>query len=167
MQVEIVKEQVCDQIFVRWPSGQKVETRFPKKGPIPHDAVHLIVEQELGLTKGFWGLVAAGLLPEAIQEMAKAGGHASASRCVVPDDDIVELIKAERLVECFESEFWGEPGDAATLHSVAQAACASSHAALPPLSDAVIAQIRTRMAALKADWLALPTGQSMVFDWHG
>jgi hypothetical protein len=27
--------------------------------------------------------------------------------------------------------------------------------------------VETRCAALKADWLALPTGQSLVFDWHG
>lgn len=165
MQVEIVKDQSFDRILIRWPGGQSVETRFPKKGPIPHDAVHYIVEQELSLTEGFWGMVASGMAPGMVQERAKTGGHASAKRREPPATDIVELIQAERLVECFEAEAWGEPGDTDTLRCVAAAACDHSFVATPDLPDPVIAAIRTRIQTLKIEWLALPIGQSLIFDW--
>lgn len=165
MQVEIVKGEASDRIMIRWPDGRAAETRFPKKGPVPHDAVHHIVEQELGLKRGFWGMVASGVPPEQVQERAKAGGHASASRRKTPDADIVELLQAERLVECFEADIWGEPGDVATLRSVAQAACDHSFVALPDLPDATINAIRARVQALKTNWLALAVGQSLTFDW--
>jgi hypothetical protein len=165
MQVEIVKGEAFDRIMIRRPDGRAVETRFPKKGPVPHDAIHHIVEQELGLTRGFWGMVASGIPPEQVQERAKAGGHASATRRETPAADIVELIQAERLVECFEAEIWSELGDAATLRSVAQAACDHSFVAMPPLPDTAIAAIRARVQALKTEWLALAVGQSLTLDW--
>ncbi|WP_305016849.1 isocitrate lyase/phosphoenolpyruvate mutase family protein [Mycobacterium tuberculosis] len=43
-----------------------METTFPKKGFIPHDAVHVFVERELGLKDAFWGMVKAGRHPEEI-----------------------------------------------------------------------------------------------------
>lgn len=38
----------------------------PKKGQIPHDAIHLIVERHLGLHTAFWGRVAAGSDPKEV-----------------------------------------------------------------------------------------------------
>jgi hypothetical protein len=56
---------------------------------VPHDAVHVIVERELGLVGGFWGMVAGGRHPEEIQALAE-GRRAcrSASRAAVPDAGI-------------------------------------------------------------------------------
>src|SRR3954453_22084071 len=106
MQITITKGERGDRIDAIRADGSSVTTTFPHKGPIPHDAVHFYVESELGLDRGFWGMVASGKHPEEVQDIAKAGGHASASRGRAPDADIIELIQAERAVECFEADLW-------------------------------------------------------------
>ena len=47
MRVTIFKGQTDDRIEVRRDDGSVAESRFPKKGPVPHDAVHWIVEETL------------------------------------------------------------------------------------------------------------------------
>jgi hypothetical protein len=138
---------------------------FPKKGPIPHDAVHLIVESALEMTQGFWGMVAGGADPMQIQDLAKAAGHASAKRAMPPEPTIVELIQAERLVECFEAELWSPGADLETFRGVAAAACEASHVPCPDLPDAVIVAIRNRIAAFAYDWRELQMGQDISLRW--
>lgn len=141
-----------DRITVTRADGSAMMTHFPKKGPFPHDALHVAVERALGLTRGFWGTVAGGLHPEAVQEIAKAGGHASASRATTPDPAIAELIQAERIVECFEAELWGGTVNNDDLRALIANACTASH--VPPLlpDDATIATIRADVAAMQAEW---------------
>jgi hypothetical protein len=61
-----------------------------------------LVEKRLEYQHGFWGRIFAGTAPEDIAAVAKAGGHASSAHAARPADDIVVLLRAERLVECFE-----------------------------------------------------------------
>ena len=84
MRIIITKGERDDRIEVLRADGSGASTRFPRKGPVPHDATHYVVESGLGITKGFWGLVAAGRHPEEIAEIAKAAGHASAKRASRP-----------------------------------------------------------------------------------
>ena len=84
MRVVFTKGSDRDSIDVQRADGTTTTTRFPKKGVIPHDAVHLIVERTLGLRNAFWGLVNAGANPADVAQMSKDGGHASASRAGVP-----------------------------------------------------------------------------------
>lgn len=165
MDVTITKGGDIDHVETIRHDGSIMRSTFPKKGPIPHDAVHYIVEQEIGLNKGFWGMVAQGHSPEAIQDIAKAAGHASASRAEIPEARIVELIQAERLVECFEADCWGAPADGETFRSVAQTACSYSFVATPELSDAMIERIRTRVSALMHDWTQQQEGGKFQFSW--
>lgn len=160
----ITKGASADTIEVKRPAADAVRFTFPKKGPIPHDSVHLIVEQALGLRRGFWGMVADGVDPGQIQEIAKAAGHASAKRAQVPDRSIVELIQAERIVECFEADLWGAPADCDTFRSVAAAACSESLVPTPALSDESILAIRDQIAAFATDWISAPVGTR--FDLH-
>ena len=46
----------------------------------PHDAIHLLVEKQLVFQMGFWGRISSGASPVELAEIAKSGGHASASR---------------------------------------------------------------------------------------
>lgn len=163
--VHITKGAKGDVVEIRRASGKATRFEFPKKGPIPHDAVHLFVEQVLGLKRGFWGMVSEGRDPSEIQEIAKAAGHASSTRARVPDADIVELLQAERLVECFEADLWGGPGDCDTFRSVAEAACASSHVSVPLLSDEVIAEVRLLISEFSSQWSASPVGARMALRW--
>lgn len=167
MEITITKGQAEDRISILHADSSRMETTFPKKGFIPHDAVHLFVERALGLKGAFWGMVAAGRHPEDIAGIAKAAGHASASRNRVPDAAIVELLQAERLVECFEADQWsGGSGAAEDLIAMAEVACTSSHVPLPPIDCGKVAAIRAEIAAFAQGWIAAPVGHAVCFAWE-
>ncbi|MFL6722503.1 MAG: hypothetical protein ACJ8FT_11995 [Sphingomonas sp.] len=166
MRITITKGDRGDSIEAIRADGSRVSTLFPHKGPVPHDAVHFFVESELGIASGFWGQVASGRHPEEVQEIAKAGGHASAKRASVPDAAIVPMLQAERAVECFEADLWsGGEGDPDSLRSVIGAGCA--HSLVPPVevSDRAIERIRSGLADLRSRWSSLPKGDSLSFEW--
>ena len=165
MQITFTKGQREDWIAAIRADGSRAETRFPKKGPVPHDAVHLFVERGFALENGFWGMVAGGHHPEELAELAKAGGHASASRATVPDASIVQLLQAERLVECFEADLWSGGGDEVTLIAIARTACSYSHVRMPPLCDETIAQIRAALTEFARDWISASAGHSVELSW--
>lgn len=163
--IAITKGTARDTVEARRENGALVSFAFPKKGPIPHDFVHLAVEEALGFKRGFWGMLAEGVAPEQIQEIAKAGGHASASRAQTPAPEIVELIQAERIVECFEADFWSAPADYETFRCVAATACAQSFVPCPALSDELIASVRARIAVFAKEWAAAPAGARFELRW--
>lgn len=166
MHVVIRKHVAYDEIEITRADGTRCDARFPKKGPVPHDAVHYLVEDALALESGFWGLVAAGHMPDDIQQLAKDGGHASASRADIPDAAIVQLLQAERLVECFEAELWSGFSTAPDVfRSVAEAACGASHVPMPSLDDTVIAKISDGLTSLQESWVPAPVGHGYSFVW--
>lgn len=165
MRIEITKDLKDDAIRIIRDDGSVAETRFPKKGPVPHDGVHAIVERGFGLKHAFWGLVAGGRHPEEIAAFSASLGHASAKRADVPGAAIVELVQSERLVECFEAEIWGGETELALLQDVADAAMAQSKAPRIALDANVIADVRRKLAAMTADWRAMKAGETMAFDW--
>ena len=101
--------------------------------------------------------------PEQVQEIAKAGGHASASRGREPDPGIVETIQAERAVERFEADLWGgSSSDPDTFREAINAGCC------PVIGSRAssLAIRRSRLFAASswicgARWSALPQGQSI------
>jgi hypothetical protein len=146
--------------------GSRASTRFPHKGPIPHDFVHYAVESELGIDRGFWGLVESGRHPEEVQDIAKAAGHASAKRAEVPAADFVPAIQAERIVEAFEADHWsGGTGDPGGVIYMAEAGCEQSLVPPAPMDELAVARIRDRIADFGARWAALPTGEAIVLEW--
>jgi len=165
MRIDITKGKSDDAIAILRADGSRADTRFPKKGPIPHDGVHVIVEHALGFSDAFWGHVARGRHPEEIAQLAAEAGHPSAKRARDPAAEIIQMIQAERLVECFEAETWGGPGDLAVLQSVADAAMAQSKVPAVPLAADAVARIREDLAAFAAAWRALPIGGRFSFDW--
>lgn len=165
MRITIAKGSTGDHIAVRRADGSRIETRLAHKGPVPHDAVHLFVEQGLGLSRGFWGLVAQGRHPEDLVELAKAAGHASAARARQPDAAIVELLQAERLVECYEALLWGGGGTREDVLAMAEIACATSFVPCPVLSDAAHASITQALDSFAQAWIAAPKGHVTELVW--
>ncbi|MCC6926442.1 hypothetical protein [Novosphingobium sp.] len=167
MRIEITKGVSEDRIVLTRADGSVAETRFPKKGPVPHDAVHWFVERELRLARGFWGTVAAGIHPEEVQEIAKAAGHASARRAEVPGSEIVELLQAERIVECLEADLWSPGGAASDLLALAETACGYSHVPLPAgFDEAAVDRIRSGLGTFAKDWIAAPQGHCARLEWE-
>ena len=165
MLIEVTKGRTDDGIRITRADGTIAETRFPKKGPFPHDLVHVVVEDTLGLKNAFWGLIAGGRHPEEIGALASSLGHSSAAKAHVPDPSIIELIQAERLVECFEAEIWGGPAALEDLQSVADAAFSSSLVPSVKLLRQQVDAIRERLSALQSQWNALPPGGTLACDW--
>lgn len=167
MDITIIKGQADDRLVITRADGSVVETRFPKKGPVPHDAVHVIVEETLGLKRGFWGMIASGNHPDAVQEIAKAAGHASAKRAAVPEAHIVELLQAERIVEAAEAALWSGGTDREGMRHLAEAGCIASHVPVPDLSDdrldAILAQVRD----LATQWGPASIGYELRLSWLG
>ncbi|MEN9718728.1 MAG: hypothetical protein RIQ99_1606 [Pseudomonadota bacterium] len=167
MKIAITKLRSDDAIAISRPDGSTVQTRFPKKGPVPHDAVHWFVERAFGLDQGFWGLVAAGHHPEELLELAKAAGHASAKRALVPDAVIVQLLQAERIVECFEADLWsGGSGAEVDLVALAATACETSHVPLPVVPVGAVAAVRAGLAAFAGEWIAAGEGHVVNLQWE-
>jgi class 3 adenylate cyclase len=75
------------------------------------------------------------------------------------------MIQAERLVECFEAEIWGGPGDLTVLRSVADAAMTQSCVPAVALAADAVARIRADLAAFTSTWRAMNPGETMRFDW--
>lgn len=165
MQVTITKGASADTIALERADGSRATFGFPKKGPYPHDAYHFFVERELGMAAGFWGLVAGGMAPDAVQALALAGGHASAKRAERPDPAIVELIQAERLVECFEAASWGGGADDAGILAMAEPGWAASHVPPPEGVTDRLGAIRAGLEPFLAEWSALPEGGALTLEW--
>jgi hypothetical protein len=165
MEITVTKGRGQDRIAARRADGSSVETSFPHKGPVPHDAVHFFVERGLCISGGFWGLVAGGWHPEDIAGLARANGHASASRAGLPGDAIVELLQAERLVECFEADLWSGTGDDAALLEVARTGCAASHVPCPAALAQALPAIRDELAEFACTWLDVDEGQVARLVW--
>lgn len=164
MDIQITKGDRSDRIAVRRRDGSALAFEVPHKGPVPHDAVHLFVERELGL-RGFWDMVAGGAHPDGIGRMAALAGHPSAKRAGTPDAEFVPVIQAERIVEAFEADLWGGGGDNEMLRAMAASGCGQSLVPVPMLADAAVDRIRSALAAFRDRWLALPTGAAEVFQW--
>ena len=167
MKIVITKGRGSDAIAITRADGTRADTTLSQKGPVPHDAVHWFVERAFALDHGFWGMVAAGHHPEDLLELAKAAGHASAARFTVPDAAIVELLQAERLVECFEADQWsGCRGAVEDFLAMAKVACESSHVPLPQLDAQQVAAVRAQIVAFAAEWVPAPVGHSASFGWE-
>lgn len=166
MIIKITKGLQSDYLAITRNNGSTDATSFSKKGPTSHDAIHYFVEHELGLQIAFWGMIARGHAFDDIQIIAKNAGHASASRAGKPDAEIVELLQAERLVECFEADQWGGPSDAPTFMAIATAACERSQVPLPSALFRQFDTLRSRIAKFQAIWSVAPVSHVFQFEWE-
>jgi hypothetical protein len=86
-----------DQVQVVRTDGTKTEWEFPSYGDaLPHDLVHFIVEEGLGLTDGFWGLIDNGADVVMVDDQAVLSRNGEPLR--EPLLDFSGLVKAEEAV---------------------------------------------------------------------
>jgi hypothetical protein len=87
-----------DRIYVRRQDGTSVSWDFPSYGDgLPHDLIHLVVENGLGLDDGFWGLIDGGVDVTLIDNQATLVGHGTAL-ADQPGVDLSGLDRAEQMV---------------------------------------------------------------------
>lgn len=92
------RREPTDRVRVTRSDGTSTAWDFPTYGDVlPHDLVHLVVEEGLGLTAGFWGLVDQGA------DVVMVGDQAVLARegtplADQPGTDVTGLVQAEEAV---------------------------------------------------------------------
>jgi hypothetical protein len=116
-----------------------------------HDLTHYAVETELGFTRGFFGLIAAGW------DIDETTGKAA--RGPLPN----EALEVEYIVAAFSAERAGGADTAAAEFNELAAIFASAKEMPPPrqLSDEDLARTRTRFNEVAMKWRALAPGQTL------
>jgi hypothetical protein len=87
-----------DRIYVTRQDGTSIFWDFPSYGDrLPHDLIHLVVEDGLGIVNSFWGMVDAGADVTLIDNQATLVRH---GRPLVeqPGVDFSDLMQAEEAV---------------------------------------------------------------------
>ena len=154
-----------DAVDVLRDDGTMDRSEFPKDETLPHDAIHLVVEHALGMRHALWGHVEAGLSISRVEELVKTGGQPGALHSEASMPAIVELVQAERLVECFEAELRGGSAGPRVFRSAVRIACL--HSRVPPVdaTDAQFEGIRHRLEGLRNRWAELAVEDSIELDW--
>lgn len=166
MDIAITKGRARDRVEIVRADGSRAFAEVPHKGPVPHDAVHYFVEYGLGLSHGFWGMLATGHDPENLATLAREAGHASAARAGVPDQAIVALLQAERLVECFEADLWAGSGDNGALIAMAQSGWQASNVAPLVVDEGALDAVRDALAEFACEWMDAPEEHVARFIWR-
>ncbi len=129
------------------PGAEAVQFAVYDYGAVlPHDLVHYVVEDELGLKFGFWGLLSAGARLQAVQ----AYGARDPRRIPPQGDPLVaahidDLLAAEGYVAAFS----GLPGTERE----------------PELEPGRTERIRARMAELNEQWQTIGPGEVLRLRW--
>lgn len=133
-----------DRVYVTRADGTSTGWDFPSYGDwLPHDLCHLVVEEELALTDGFWGLVDLGI------EVGLVNNQATLMRDGAPlvehaQLDLTGLMEAEAAVAALTG-----PG--------------STEAVALPIE--AVATIRRRLQALAERWRALDDGDAITLTF--
>ena len=124
-------------------------------GPV-HDLAHYAVESTLGLTGGFYGLLAAGWnIPDF---EVKGTGRRLADEAMVAECIVGQLTNAV---------FGGAPVTAADFNWLVREAIVAQrpNAAIPAIDDAAFRTLRDHLAALLDRWRKLPPGETLELPW--
>jgi hypothetical protein len=142
-----------DRVYVTRRDGSSTAWDFPSYGDrLPHDLCHLVVEEALGISNGFWGLVDQGVEVKLVDDQATL---VRAGKPLVENVgiDFSDLMEAERLVallgpSAIHTEQLG--GD------------------LPvDISEEAIASLRHRLVDLGEQWRDLGDGDAITLTYTG
>jgi hypothetical protein len=143
---------------------------------LPHDLVHLTVEDALDIRDGIWGAIAGGIVFRSMEHVSgRRPPHAAERSAHLIRANESTLRRAELVGGLIERLAGIDPLDPATVRQ----ACASGFATLLPdrwpgthmyqpdgsvdMPRVLAAAGRLRQAA--TDWQALPVGGELVVDW--
>jgi hypothetical protein len=127
----------------------------PKQGLAPHDMIHVLVEQTLGLRQGFIGMVLSGLpmaMTDQPRERENAGLYGT------------EAKQSESLVECVQAAVWDStPVSAEYFREQLRITCAMREIPAPVLDDEAVTLLVDRVRLASQEWRELAAGEAMEF----
>ncbi len=143
---------------------------YNKLGPrhgaeVPHDLAHLVVEDELALTHGVWGvLVRGGLFGHAKVVAGRQGPHASAHGRAVIAEAGDRIMQAEMLTRAVCDACAGQgPSEPRAINRALGPRWSSD-----TLTKATLDRACARLRSASDRWANLPPGASLQETWpHG
>ena len=166
-----------DHVYVSRSDGSSTGWEFPSYGDdLPHDLCHLVVEDELGITDGFWGLVDQGTDVKLINNQATLvrGGKPIVEN---PGLDFSDLSRAERAVALLapfglrarQSDALavarldlGESGPSA-VHLISELGFDLSEGT----PEELLSLIQRRLEAFRREWQSLDDGAAIMVTYAG
>ncbi|WP_460308570.1 hypothetical protein [Actinocorallia aurea] len=153
------------------PPGLPAQKMDPAPGyddRIPHDAVHYLIEAELGLVGGLYGRIArgGGGMPAAVQDGEDARARRRAIR---------RRKRKESALRAEDHASGGEMGLSEELADAVDLAWRRSRGArrpewaaprgIDPEVEALVRRVLPALDAFAERWAALPVGGSVTFRW--
>lgn len=135
-----------------------------RKFAIPHDFTHYIVEQTLGLTRGFWGTVASGGVFSTMQHVAgRHKPHAAEHSRAVLRSNLEWIKQSESIVGIFTVLFDGS--DAPTARALLANHPIQQGDRSAPLSAAQIEEVMSALQNAHRRWVGFPVGGRIDLEW--
>jgi hypothetical protein len=170
MEITFTKQTERDyQVFVRRDDGVLLQVRsFDRPRRLPHDIAHFVVENELQLDHGFWGLLAAGVMFSNTRVVAGRVRKEAAERSGSFLKRVgQEPIEAEVLVsvmldiaeERAETEWW-------MVKAKLDAAWKPRRSQLQhPICHNDVRRVCRELRIVEQQWRALSVGKSITVRW--
>ncbi|MBO9532336.1 MAG: hypothetical protein J7513_05100 [Solirubrobacteraceae bacterium] len=132
-------------------------------GRVPHDLAHLVVEQELAIRRGLWGILAAGGL---VKNAAFTGGrrppHSAAVARRITSEANEEILRTEVLVRACADASAGGRLDAASVREQVGERWWDDH-----VTDEALIRIDARLLEHAQRWDELAPGADFEAEWVG
>ena len=135
--------------------GSRCATDMPRQGILPHDLIHYVIEQGLGLRGGFLSLVAAGGDASFVMELA----HDANNR-----DRAGQAVQAEALVEALQTQLWAGAFDRAAFDYGVETAAAARGVDAPAL-DRDVEPLYDRARELAGQWAGVPSHGTLELEF--
>jgi hypothetical protein len=152
-----------DRVYVTRDDDTEVFWTWPSYGrDLPHDLVHWVVESEVHLDQGFWGLVASGVDPTRVNKSAERIASGVRLRDLA-GLDLTQLIQAEHLSVLVSRATWSSIDDAITyVNDQCESFGVDRPEGLDPRSAERMVQ---RCAELNRNWQAVAPDAGLVLAW--
>ena len=141
-----------DRVYVTRTDGTTTGWDFPSYGDgLPHDLCHLVVEDELGIMDGFWGLIDRGVDVGMVDNQPTLMNQGR-PLTQEPGANITALVGAEEVVAALT-------GVGTTLGGELEGQAR--------IEREVTARLRKRLMALQTEWANLEDGGSITLRFTG
>lgn len=145
-----------DTVELHRANGQVERLENPKQGIAPHDMIHVVIEQTLGLTQGFIGMVISGL-PMALTDQPRERENAGLYG--------LEAKQSESLVECVQAALWDAAAIVANdFRELLRVTCDMRGIVAPTLDDDSVLLLVERVRQASREWQELAIGGIVEFD---
>ena len=135
--------------------GSVEEVELETKSLLVHDLTHLAFEQERGLQKSFWGLVASGTTFDELRGVMDPGAEKAFS----------ELVETETMVGPLQSVMLGRIGVRDFLPKLRDAREAQGENLPAYMTEDFVKQVVQRFTGFYGYWQSLAFGSVMTVQW--